>query len=400
MKNILLFLSCVIQFTLSAQDQSILFIGNSYTYGNDLPTLFRNIAVANGKSVFIDSYTVGGASFLNHNNDQNTQRKIKSKQWDYVIVQGQSQEVSFPDQQVNSTSLPAAVKLADSIYKNNFCSELMLFMTWGRKNGDPQWGPISTYEGMQERLYNGYMRISDSAQASVAAVGKVWQSVRQEMPSVNLYVADESHPSLAGSYLAAMTIYASIYLEIPQQLVGNESLPLAFTDLVKQIIDRDILQHKRNYHLRDSREHTVLEQYTISQYSDIVIGNAITRKAQWVDWNFGDGTFLQGQNVQHRYSEKDVFNIVITAGSRCNSDAKTEEITISELGIDKVENTNSIYFSLVGKSIFTPNFEGVIYSTSGVKVTSFKNSRDLSDLSSGVYFIETQGLFFKFYLPQ
>ena len=38
----------------------------------------------------------------------------------------------------------------------------MMFMTWGRENGDPQWTPISTFEGMNDRLRSAYLRFADS----------------------------------------------------------------------------------------------------------------------------------------------------------------------------------------------------------------------------------------------
>ena len=39
---------------------NILFIGNSYTYFSDLPTLFSSLCAANGQDVRVDSVTCGG----------------------------------------------------------------------------------------------------------------------------------------------------------------------------------------------------------------------------------------------------------------------------------------------------------------------------------------------------
>ena len=111
-----------------------------------------------------------------------------------------------------------AMQLADSVYANNFCTEVMMYMTWGRKNGDPQWAPISTFDGMNDRLRSAYLRMADSVQGSVSPVGSAWKYVRENYPSIELYNADESHPSVAGTYLAACTFYASIFRKHPSVL--------------------------------------------------------------------------------------------------------------------------------------------------------------------------------------
>ena len=40
----------------------------------------------------------------------------------------------------------------------------MFFMTWGRENGDPQWDSISTFNKMNLRLRNAYLRFADSSE--------------------------------------------------------------------------------------------------------------------------------------------------------------------------------------------------------------------------------------------
>jgi hypothetical protein len=146
----------------------VLFVGNSYVNTNDLPNVFKNITNSKGDIVTVDSKTNGGFTFQSHVNDPVTFQKINSKPWDYVVLQGQSQEPSFPYGQVNSATLPYAVQLADSVYANAPCSQAMYFMTWGRQVGDPQWDSINTFDKMNLRLRNAYLRIADSANASVS----------------------------------------------------------------------------------------------------------------------------------------------------------------------------------------------------------------------------------------
>ena len=375
------------------QQKNILFIGNSYTYGNDLPLLVKNLAIANGKDVFVDSYAVGGATFANHSTSPAVMNKIKSKSWDYVIIQGQSQEPAFPDQQVNNSSIPGAKRLADSVYANNFCTEVMFFMTWGRKNGDPQWGPISTYAGMQQRLYDGYMRIADSCQASVSPVGQVWKSLRTSMPTIELYQSDESHPTLAGSYLAAMTIYSSVFLELPATLVGNTGLSSQFTTQVSDHIQADVLDELELYHLRSADNHTALEDFTISQYSDIVQGVAQTRKAQSVHWDFGDGASTTGWNVQHQYSQLGNYTITVTAQSVCNNDQSTQGVNIEVLAIDEVK---VIPFRIEnGMVSIDEDKSSRLLSSSGQTIAHSQYTYDLNMLPKGIYLLWIDGVTFR-----
>ena len=152
-RNLLLSIILFSAILSNAQDSiSVLFVGNSYTYVNDLPAMTSNLAISLGDEITFDSKTNGGFTFANQLNDPLTHSKIQSKPWDYVVLQGQSQEPSFPTAQVNANTLPQAVQLADSVYDNRYCSQAMFFMTWGREVGDPQWDSINTFYKMNDRL--------------------------------------------------------------------------------------------------------------------------------------------------------------------------------------------------------------------------------------------------------
>ena len=68
----------------------MLFIGNSFTTKNDLPTLLSAIAKA-GKGITIESKIIsaGGASLRRHWN-AGAASTITSAKWDYVVFQEQS----------------------------------------------------------------------------------------------------------------------------------------------------------------------------------------------------------------------------------------------------------------------------------------------------------------------
>ncbi len=105
----------------------MLFIGNSFTTKNDLPTLLSEMAEA-GSGITIESKVIsaGGASLRRHWN-AGAASTITCAKWDYVVFQEQS-------------TLP--VKNSDRFHENvrefipavkESGGEIVLFMTWARK---------------------------------------------------------------------------------------------------------------------------------------------------------------------------------------------------------------------------------------------------------------------------
>ena len=56
--------------------KKVLFIGNSYTYVNDLQTMLQQLALTMGDSINKDSYTMGGYTLQMHATDPSFLAKI------------------------------------------------------------------------------------------------------------------------------------------------------------------------------------------------------------------------------------------------------------------------------------------------------------------------------------
>jgi hypothetical protein len=65
----------------------VLFLGNSYTYVNDLPTTFAELAVAGGHNVETGMVTNGGETLAQHSAATETLDKISSASWSFVVLQ-------------------------------------------------------------------------------------------------------------------------------------------------------------------------------------------------------------------------------------------------------------------------------------------------------------------------
>ncbi len=202
MKN-WLFIFIIFPFLIMAQVISkpkkikVLFIGNSYTYYNNLPQLIKDIALANNDTLIFDSNTPGGYTLFNHFNDVNTTSKIFANAWDYVVIQAQSQEPSFSPSQVMQQTFPYLKKLDSLIKLNNLCTTTLLYETWGRKFGDASncgnYPPVCTYTGMQNRLRSSYKLFADSVNGVMSPVGEAFRKSISLNPNLDLYIQDQSH---------------------------------------------------------------------------------------------------------------------------------------------------------------------------------------------------------------
>lgn len=233
--------------------KKILFIGNSYTYVNNLPQMLYDLAVMNNDTIIFDANTIGGYTFQMHCNDATTISKINSQQWDYVVLQEQSQTPSFPPSQVATDCYPYAKRLDSLIKANDSCTRTIFYMTWGRKYGDASncanYPPLCTFEGMNQRLRESYLEMADSNRTFVAPVGAAFRNSRINDSTINLYQSDYSHPSLEGSYLAACVFYSAIYQKSPIANPFMSTLGTATAYTLQTIAKQTVLDSLTNWRI-------------------------------------------------------------------------------------------------------------------------------------------------------
>lgn len=200
---------------LGQEAKKVLFIGNSYTAVNNLPSVFSDLANSQNKQVYCEAITPGGTTFYAHLNSTGAVNKIREGSWDYIILQGQSQEVAFPDGQFMQQVYPFAKQL-DSIAKAyNPQTRVIFYMTWGYRYGDPIncqfYEPFCTFESMSERLRDNYTLMAQDFHSDVSPVGAAWLNSWQTDSTIVLHSSDNSHPNINGTYLAACCFYEIIF---------------------------------------------------------------------------------------------------------------------------------------------------------------------------------------------
>jgi hypothetical protein len=313
--------------SLAQEETSVLFIGNSFTFMNNMPFIFKDIAESKGKKIFVDTVVEGGKNFEYHASRPETFSTIKSRKWDYVIIQGHSNELAQPESKVDKNSLPFAQKIVDSIRENNPCTQVIVYMTWAYKNGNPKWAPISSYDSMQYRVKNQYLRFADLLDARVSPVGEVWKTIRTNYSGINLYDPDNQHPSLYGSYLSACTHFATIFQESP---LGNTS-QVQVEQAVRQIIESNASQVVLNNlnQWRNIEKNTKLELGfdLILQNDSLELVNR-SKNATWIEWDFGDGHISSEENPKHCYKEKGNYVVSQKISNACKSLILSREVKV------------------------------------------------------------------------
>jgi len=231
---------CFTNVSFAQQSKRALFLGNSYTAYNNLPQLTSDVALSAGDTLVVESNTPGGFTFEGHLGNTASMNLIDEGNWDFVVLQQQSQMPAFPLAQVEVETFPFATQLNDSILAHSPCAETVFYMTWGRENGDQQncanWPPVCTYEGMDDLLYERYMMMAEMNQGVVSPVGAVWRYLRENHPDIDLFSSDGSHPSTAGSYVAAICFYTTFFRKSPLEALFDYTVDNAQEATIRQVV--------------------------------------------------------------------------------------------------------------------------------------------------------------------
>lgn len=327
------------------QVTSVLWLGNSYIATNNLPVLFYQLALSGGDTIQYDSNTPGGYTLEDHWNSLTTQNKINQQPWDYVIIQAQSQEPSLDSAFVTNWVLPYAEGLDSLVHLNDSCSQTVFYMTWGRKNGDAQNCPthpeVCTYQGMQNQLRNRYLQMGYDNNAMVAPCGEAWRDVIAASPAFDLYMADESHPSLHGSYLNACVFYASIFRRSPVGLTYYGGLPVADAQFLQQyaascVLDSMSVWNTEIYYDDPSFSYTTVSGNTISFNAAVTTTNH--------QWDFGQGYGTGTASIMHTFSGPGAYYVGHVTENGCHTDTSYEWVLVGPAGVG--ENT-ALHFTLL-----------------------------------------------------
>lgn len=249
----LLLALCLSSCSQSRKTTHILFVGNSYTYRNNMPKLFEKIAESKGEQVNVTHITRGKYTFYLQAKRQKLYRALKNQSWDVIVLQGSSRDMLRDSARFRNKTYPALDKMLGMIRKNQRSARVYFYMTWPYRKGDRTNEQFSSPDSMLGAVASGYRNLAKRYKVPVIPVGKVWRNYTVAYPETNLYTADNSHPSFEGSYLVACTMYSAIYGKTPlgadrlailnpgelsriQQFTGKQIEKKYFRDLLRDPI--------------------------------------------------------------------------------------------------------------------------------------------------------------------
>src|SRR5205823_1153249 len=174
----------------------ILFIGNSLTYVNDVPAILEALADS-AHELLLETRTVAKPDYSleDHWNDGDARAAISKGGWSIVVLQ------QGPSSREESRALLVqyAKAFADPIRKVG--ARPALYQVW----------PASDRPIDFPRANESYRLAAEAVQGTLFPVGEAWLAAQALDRSIPLYAFDGLHPSVEGSYLAALVMYATLY---------------------------------------------------------------------------------------------------------------------------------------------------------------------------------------------
>ena len=183
----------------------VLFVGNSYTYFENLPQLVSVISNQTETKLVTEKITLGGAKLSEH---WNGERGLKTKE---IIMNGGYDIVVLQEWSLGTVNEgDSATKYLGlfSNYVREMGAEPYYYMTWAREKVPQQQVTISKV----------YREVAAKNKAIVVPAGEAWALARQLRPDFKLFYPDGTHPSENGAYLTACVFVEVLTGELPDPL--------------------------------------------------------------------------------------------------------------------------------------------------------------------------------------
>ncbi len=176
----------------------VLFLGNSHTFFNDMPQIFKNICAEKGKDVEVGMLAHPGVTYGWHYNQFTDLRfALLWGGYDYIVMQ-QAAHSPCPEKEETLADGKKIIELA----RANGVTPIQT-MPWAEKR-DPD---------HQKGMYDIYNTLAEETGVKLTVAGNVFEDVFYNYPEIDMYYEDGEHASPYGSYTIAMAAYAAIFGE-------------------------------------------------------------------------------------------------------------------------------------------------------------------------------------------
>ena len=208
----------------------ILFIGNSLTATNDLPSIVEGISEARGdaRPVVAEAVVRGGYSLDDHWNAGGALEAIDRGGWDFVVLQqGPS---SLPESRVQL--IAATERFAVRIRAAGAVPALLA--VW----------PESARENVFPAVHANYAAAAAAVDGIVIPAGESWRAAWRRSPALGLWGGDGFHPSLLGSTVAAAAVHAALVGPgpVPQEIPRGTAAPIRMSASLAGIVQSSVAE--------------------------------------------------------------------------------------------------------------------------------------------------------------
>lgn len=199
---------------LTSADISMLFMGNSHASLNNLQAMVTDMQRSAVPAKTAASADAPGWMFLDERlHHQPSLDLLQGQDWSVVVLQAQKYS-SSGNFEYSTTEAAALIRLAR---QQNALP--VLFPEWARRGVDET-----------RRIYDLHVSIAQQEPACVAPIGQAWDLSLSRHPEMPLHASDGNHANAAGSFLAALMLFATIS-ELSPLMVGHlAQFPVSETD--------------------------------------------------------------------------------------------------------------------------------------------------------------------------
>ena len=190
----------------------VLFIGNSYTYVNNVPALLEAVAAqSGGPAIETEMLVAPGARLIDFVEAEAVLDRLDGERWDFVVLQELGGHLAClstgqrPLPTECTESIASHRKLAKAARRNG--ARVLLFGTW------------SMTENVQGVVSRSSRRVASMIDATLVDVGWMLERAQRADPALALFQPDR-HLRPAGSVLAAIALW--------QGITGRRVTPAAF----------------------------------------------------------------------------------------------------------------------------------------------------------------------------
>lgn len=192
----------------------ILFVGNSYTFFNNMPKTIETLAKYDPSAYFqvrTEMHVEAGATLSSLLVSPKLQTLLTKDKWDYVVLQPQSFWASTAS---NLYSNKKTLTIWTSVIKS-INAQPVFFMTWARKPEtgwyvSREYSFLKSHEYMHDRIKKYSEYLVKKHHMLMVPIGDYWFYSLKQYPDLELYSADGSHPSQLGSLVIALIFYKTL----------------------------------------------------------------------------------------------------------------------------------------------------------------------------------------------